>query len=280
MRCELESANRDEVDEQLAATRQILEQLPHAGLRWTHAYDTAVQALLAGDLAQAERLATEALHLGMEAEQPDAFTIYGSQMLNILVRRGRLAELIPLIEQTVADMPGQAVYLSVLAMAYAGSGDLTRCRGLLDTAHAGDAISSDNSWSSAMYCWADAAVRTGHRAAAEVLHSRLDPFRDHLVTTHVTVDPVVSHTLARLERLLGRRDNALESFRRAHRLHTDLRCPAFVALTEAAWAEWLADRGEDTAHAWTMAERARRVASAGGYAGIERDAVTVRQRLA
>jgi hypothetical protein len=38
--------------------------------------------------------------------------------------------------------------------------------------------------------------------------------------------------------------------------------------------------GKTTARARTMAERARRVASAGGYAGIERDAVTVLQRLA
>jgi class 3 adenylate cyclase len=172
MRCELESGNRDVIDEQLAATGQILEHLPHAGLRWTHAYDAALQALLAGNLSEAERLATDALNLGMEAEQPDAFTIYGSQMLNIRVRQGRIAELIPLIEQTVADMPGQAVYQSVLAMAYADAGDLARCRGLLEAAHTGGyAIAQDNSWSSAMYCWADAAVRTGHRAAAEVLHT-------------------------------------------------------------------------------------------------------------
>jgi class 3 adenylate cyclase/tetratricopeptide (TPR) repeat protein len=282
IRCELESANRDVIDEQVAVTGGILQQLPHAGLRWTHAYDTAVQALVAGNLPEAERLATEALNLGMEAEQPDAFTIYGSQMLNIRVRQGRIAELIPLIEQTVADLPGQAVYQSVLAMAYADAGDLARCRGLLETAHTGGyAIAYDNSWSSAMYCWADAAVRTGHRAAAEMLHDRLAPFRDHLVTTHVTVDPVVSHTLGRLERLLGRRDDADESFRRAQRLHAKLRCPAFVSLTEAEWAHLLVDRnrGDDVRRAQNLASRALDTADTHGYVEAQRAARAALDRV-
>ena len=119
LRCELESANRDGFDDSLSVTGALLEHLPHAGLRWTHAYDLAVQALLAGNLAEAEQLATDALNYGMETAQPDAFTIYGSQMLNIRVRQGRLAELIPLIEQKAAQMPGQAVYQAVLAKASA-----------------------------------------------------------------------------------------------------------------------------------------------------------------
>ncbi len=282
IRCALEAADRDSFEEQLAVNGAMLEQLPDAGLRWTHSYDTVVQALLACDLSKAERLATDALNLGMEAEQPDAFTIYGSQLLNIRVRQGRLAELIPLIEQTVADMPRQGVYQSVLAMAYADTGDLERCRSLLHAAHAsGYAVPYDNSWSSAMYCWADAAVRTEHRAAAEMLHLRLEPFRDHLVTTHVTVDPVVSHTLGRLERLLGRHADADASFHRAHQLHANLRCAVFVALTEAAWAHLLVDRNrdDDAQRARTMAERAQRTARRGGYASVEREAAAVLERL-
>jgi hypothetical protein len=203
-------------------------------------------------------------------------------MLNIRVRQGRIAELIPLIEQTVADLPGQAVYQAVLTRAYADAGDLARCRALLQAAHAGGfAVAWDNSWSSAMYCWSDAAVRTAHRTAAEALHSRLLPFRDHLVTTHVTVDPVVCHSLGRLERLLGRRDEADESFRLAHRLHTKLRCPPFVALTEVAWAQLLVDRarGHDMQRARAMAERALRTASEGGYASVEKEASAVLARL-
>jgi class 3 adenylate cyclase/tetratricopeptide (TPR) repeat protein len=281
-RCDLESADRDGYEAQLTTKGTILEALPHAGLRWTHAYDLAVQSLLAGDLAEAEQRATDALNFGLESEESDAFTIYGSQLLNIRVRQGRIAELISLIEQTVASMPGQPVYQAVLAMAYADGGDLERCQRLLETAHQeGFAIPPDNSWSSALYCWADAAVRTGDRASAALLHDRLAPFRDHLVTTHVTVDPVVAHTLGRLEHLLGRYDEAADSFGRAQELHDRLRCPPFVAMTEVAWAQLLTDRdsGGDRHQARAMAERARKTAAARGYADVERDAVELLGRV-
>jgi class 3 adenylate cyclase len=282
IRCALESADREAFDEHVAGTSEILAQLPHAGFRWTHAYVLTVQALLNGDLAAAEQRASAALNLGLETEQADAFTIYGSQLLNIRVRQGRLSELIPLVEQAVADIPGQPVYQSVLAMAYADGGEMERCRALLDDAHSGGfTIAEDNSWSSALYCWADAAVRTGHVEAATTLHDRLAPFRDHLVTTHVTVDPVLSHILGRLEHVLGRHDDADESFRRARELHERLHCPAFVALTSAAWAALLLDRdrGADRERARAMADEARRTAVEGGYLEVERAAAAVLERL-
>jgi hypothetical protein len=281
-RSELESADRDGFESQLAVKGALLEQLPHAGLRWTHAYDLAVQSLLAGNLAEAEQRATDALNFGLETEESDAFTIYGSQLLNIRVRQGRIAELIPLIEQTVSAMPRQPVYQSVLAMAYADSGDLERCRGLLDTAHREHfAIPADNAWSSAVYCWSDAAVRTMHLGAAKALHGLLVPFRDQLVTTHVTVDPVVAHTLGRLEHVLERYDEADASFGRAAELHRQLRCAPFVALTEAAWAGLLADRGsnDDLRRARAMAERAQTTADAQGYEEVARAAEAALRRL-
>lgn len=282
LRCELESANRTAFEEHLVLAGNILEQLPHAGFRWTHAYDMAVRALLSGDLAEAERLATDALNLGTETGQPDAFTIYGAQLLNVRVRQGGLAQLIPLIEETVAGLPGQPVYQAVLAKAYAEAGDLDRSRGLLDVAHAAHyAIPEDNAWSSAHMCWADVAVSTRHHDAAEALRTRLAPFGHHLVTTHVTVDPVVAHTVARLEHLLGRYDDADESFQRAYDVHDQLRCPLLVSLTEAAWAGLLIDRAEgaDQQRARAMAERAYRVASDGGYGSVEREAAAVLERL-
>jgi class 3 adenylate cyclase/tetratricopeptide (TPR) repeat protein len=277
-RCELESVDRDGFEAQLTIKGTILEELPHAGLRWTHAYDLVVQSLLSGDLSQAEQRATDALNFGLETEEADAFTIYGSQLLNIRVRQGRIAELIPLIEQTVAAIPGQPVYKSVLAMAYADAGDLERCGTLLDAARGERfTIPLDNSWSSALYCWADAAVRTGDREAAILLHDQLAPFRDQLVTTHVTVDPVVAHTLGRLEHLLGHYDEAADSFGRAQQLHEQVRCPPLVAMTEVAWARMLHDWGRsgDRHQIRAMAERARQTAVAGGYAEVERDAVAL-----
>jgi predicted ATPase len=282
LRCELESANREGFEDSLAITGAILERLPHAGLRWTHAYDLAVQALLAGNLVEAEQLATDALNYGIETAQPDAFTIYGSQLLNIRVRQGRLSELIPLIEQTASQLPMQAVYQSVLAMAYADAGDMDRARRLLDKAFLdGLVVAEDNAWSSAHYCWADVAVRTRHLSAAAELHRRLAPFSDQLVTTHVTVDPVLAYTIGRLEHVLGRLEAAEASFSRAAELHERLRCPSFISLTEVAWADLLVDRNRDAdrRRARAMAERARETAAGHRYAGVESAAAAIIERL-
>jgi len=125
------------------------------------------------------------------------------------------------------------------------------------------------------------AVRTRHLPAAAVLHGRLAPFGDQLVTTHVTIDPVVAHTVGRLEHVLGRLDDADDSFRRAAEIHARLRCPPFVALTEVAWADLLArrDRSDDRQRARAMAERARRTASERRYAGVERAAAAILETL-
>jgi hypothetical protein len=95
------------------------------------------------------------------------------------------------------------------------------------------------------------------------------------------VDPVVAHTVARLEHLLGRYDDADESFRRAYDVHDQLRCPLLVSLTEAAWAGLLVDRAEGADHqrARAMAQRAYRIASDGGYGSVEREAAAVLERL-
>jgi hypothetical protein len=117
-------------------------------------------------------------------------------------------------------------------------------------------------------------------AAAE-LHRRLAPFADQLVTTHVTIDPVLAHTVGRLEHVLGQLDAADASFSRAAELHARLRCPPFISLTEVAWADLLIDRDrdDDRSRARVMAERARGTASRHRYAGVESAAIAILDRL-
>jgi hypothetical protein len=97
----------------------------------------------------------------------------------------------------------------------------------------------------------------------------------------VTIDPVLAHTIGRLEHVLGRHDAADVSFSRAAELHARLRCPPFISLTEVAWADLLVDRdrGDDRTRARAMAERARGTASRHRYAGVESAAAAILERL-
>ena len=75
------------------------------------------RALIAGDTDRAEQLATEALQIGTDGGQPDAVIVFGAQFMIVSILRGTLSELVPLIEQTVADSPnGLPVFIAALAM--------------------------------------------------------------------------------------------------------------------------------------------------------------------
>jgi class 3 adenylate cyclase len=278
----LDRADRDEFEELLETKAGILEALPDANLQWAHAFHLAVQAILSGDLATAEELATAALNFGLETGQEDALIIYGAQLLNIRIRQGRIVELLPLVEDAVASRPKLGVYRAVLAFVCAVADDLERCRQLLDAEYAaGFAVPEDTNWTTTHAYWAEAARRAGHADAAEALLGRITPFTDFLATTGVSISPVLAHTIGRLQHFLGRLDEADASYAGALALHERLRCPIFVCTTQAAWAALLAerDRGDDRARARAMAEDARETAARGGYGNVERDATDLLHQL-
>jgi tetratricopeptide (TPR) repeat protein len=278
----LESADRAGFEDHNKARAEILETLPDASLRWSSAYARATQALLDGDLARAEEMATHALNLGIEVGQHDALVIYGAQLLNVRIRQGRLAEVLPLVEDAITARPNLGVYRAVLAFGCADTGDLDRCRQVLAAeAAAGFPIPEDTNWTTSHQYWSESAVLGGDRAAAEVLLHRITPFVDRMVTTNVTVSPALAHTMGRLQHFLGQLDASDESYRRALQLHEGIRSPLYVSTTQAAWAGLLVDRdaGDDAVRARSMAEEARSTASERGYRNVERDASAVLARL-
>ncbi len=279
----LERADRGGFEELLNIKAGILETLPDANLQWSHAFHLALQAVLVGDLEIAEDLATAALNFGLETGQEDALIIFGAQLLNIRIRQGRLAELLPLVEDAVASRPRLGVYRAVLAVACAEAGDLERSRQLLEAEYAaGFAVPEDTNWTTTNSYWAESAVHVGNVDAADMLLGRITPFADQLATTQVSMSPVLAHSIARLQHFLGRLDDADTSYRQALHLHEGLRCPIFVCTTQAAWAALLADRDgdDDRVRARAMAEQAREIASNGGYGNVERNAVDLLERLA
>jgi tetratricopeptide (TPR) repeat protein len=266
-----------------AVSEEVAERAPHAPQRWNVAFNRVLYAVLRGDLDDAERLAEAAYALGSETGQPDAIAIFGGQLVNIRYHQGRFHEMIPLIEQAIAEPSGPPVYQPALADAYARAGDIERARELLDTqVAAGLAMRADHIWSTAHATWANAAVRVGHHGVAQIVRERIAPFHDQVVTSDITVHPAVAHYLGRLDHLLGRYDEADTYFTEAMAMHERLESPLLIAHTQAAWAALLADRSrrDDDIRARAMAERALSSATAGGYGYIEADALAVLSQLA
>jgi class 3 adenylate cyclase/tetratricopeptide (TPR) repeat protein len=282
-RAALERADGAALDEHLHRAEELAARIPHATIRWTLTYKQACIAGLHGDLAEYERLAETALTLGIETGQPDAMTIYAAQLANVRHHQGRMHELIPLIEQALADTPTLHVYRAVLALAHARAGEADQAQRLLDEEHAaGFPMPNDVQWSTGLVSWADTAVRVGAVDTAPLLRERLLSYHDHIVTTAATFSPAVCYDLGLLDHLSGRYDDAEQWFTEALQLHERVRSPLLVAITHAAWAALLADRNQHDDHtrARAMAQQALDTAIAGGYGYIETDARTVLSRLA
>jgi class 3 adenylate cyclase/tetratricopeptide (TPR) repeat protein len=279
---ELEAGHSGTLRSNQALLENLAARAPHANIRWNLAFSRVTEPLLRGDLGEAERLADIGFELGNETGQPDPMGIYAAQLVNIRLHQGRYAELVPLVEQVVADQPKQPVYRAVLSAAYTYAGDLDRASALLDEDRArGFALPLDNSWTTGLCCWADVGVRLGDRVAAQILFDQLAPYHHHVPFTTITILPTVAHYLGTLDHLLDRHDGADAWFREAMTIHERMESPLLVAYTQAAWASLLADRGhhDDSTRAREMAHQALTAATAGGFGYIESDARAVLDRI-
>ena len=105
-------------------------------------------------------MATEALQIGTDCGQPDAAIFFGGQLMVVSVQRGTMGELIPLIEQMVADSPGLPVFTAALALAHAEADRTEDARHLLDEFAAADFdLPMDQAWITGMV----SLRRSGHR---------------------------------------------------------------------------------------------------------------------
>jgi class 3 adenylate cyclase/tetratricopeptide (TPR) repeat protein len=265
-----------------AAREEEAERVPHATIRWIQMYTRAVQTIIYGDLAEAERLAKDAFAFGNDTGHTDAMAFFLAQLVNIRLHQGRFDEVLTIVEQAVADAPGLPVYQAVLTNVYACAQRTDDARRLLDTDHEnGFAMRADDNWTTAFANWADAAHRINATSVAMTLREVMAPYHDRIVTTNITVQPSIAHHLGLLDHTLGRLDNADRWFTEAMALHERLQSPLFITYTRAAWARTLVERGrgDDHTRARSMAEQALADAIAGGYGYIERDARGVLEQL-
>jgi class 3 adenylate cyclase len=278
----LEQGDGRALDARMQRAGEIAARVPNAAIRWTHRFQEAMTAGLRGDLTEYERLAEAALTYGTDNGQTDAFTIYAAELADVRAHQGRVHELIPLIEQALIDTPALRVYRAVLTQAKVHAGQHDEARRMLDDDRAeGFLMPSDNTWSTGVAAWVDAAVRLGAVDAAPHLRALILPYPHQVTTTFTTVQPALSHYLGQLDHLTANYDDAEQWFTEATAIHERVQSPIFVARTQAAWAAMLTDRNQHDDHtrARQMAQAALDTATTGGYGYIETDARAVLERL-
>jgi len=264
--------------------RTLSERLRQPTLMWMTAFKETGMAVMAGEPDQAEQLATAAFQLGTDSGQPDAFTIYGSQLAYIRHQQGRLGEMVSLIDQAVVENPGLPAFRPVLAAAHLDAGSDATARDLLNSAAADDfaSLPLDFIWMMGVSFYALVAVELKATRPAHTLYELLSPYHEQVPFIGTLGFFPASLSLGGLASVLGRYDEAEAHFTEASELTARGQMKFSAARTQLDWGRMLALRGRpgDLDGGRARLERALDAAVSGGYAGIEREATAELSNLA
>jgi tetratricopeptide (TPR) repeat protein len=243
---------------------------------WVSAFARSLRASVDGQLDSAEQLATEALEIGMNNGQADAFFPYSGQLMAIRFDQGRVGELSDLIEQSAAEIPGgagrvaRAFYCSEVGRADEAGRLLD-----MDAANGYSAFPFDGTWTSFMAVYAQVAATVGNERAAARLVEQIEPWRDQIATSGTSIwNGSIAHGLGLALATNQRYDEAEEVFAQAATVHERIAAPLLLARTRLEWARLLGrrDRPGDRARACDLARAAHAVAADLGAGSIERGA--------
>ena len=203
----------------------------------------SVRHIVAGEMDEGERLATLCFELAQAAGQPDAYTFYFAQLLNLRYHQGRMHEIVPVFEKEVAQNPGLPSQQGGLAIAYCELDEYEKARPLMeDLADRSEQLHRDLSWLVTMACTTDACFRLEDTERAAHLYPQLAPFRDQFVDNATNWFGSMQRFLGMLEHCAGDYGTADASFAEAERLHIALPAPAMLARTRLDWATSLLGR--------------------------------------
>jgi class 3 adenylate cyclase/tetratricopeptide (TPR) repeat protein len=264
-----------EVDRSIEIARSLASRLNQPTLTWAHTVERATRSLVAGDTYSAEQLAIEALKIGTESGQPDAALLFGAHYLEVSWQRGTVADLVPLIEQTIAENPGFPSMLAALALAHVEGNHLDEAsRILADGSSTGRDTPSSGAWLTDQTIWAEVAIELKHAQSAERLFERLAPWANQFSAGALSVEGPVSHYLGSLVTVLGRYEEAQAYFLQSAAVCDRIGAKFFAARTDLSWGRMLAERRVlgDTEKARQLLTKARSVAAANGYKAVERRA--------
>ena len=219
-----------------------------AGSRCVIVYLTATREHMDGDLVAAEATAAEGLGPRCNGiAESRRFASYGAQIIAIRGDQGRLAELVPMLEELVTDQPDVAAWRAVLAGALGAGGDCERAGREFDlVAHDGFApLPRDFTWSGSMTLLTRGIAATGDRRRARLAYDALVPYTGRMSWSGSCTLGPIDQALGEAAAAFGDHARARSHFSRAVELTERLRAPRMLARARAGLDAALPDRGAD-----------------------------------
>jgi tetratricopeptide (TPR) repeat protein len=250
---------REDVDRNLAEAVELADELQEYQ-RWITLVHQSWRAFVAGRLSDAEAFNDRAFEIGIETGQPDAFVLYAGALFTLRDSQGRWEELIPAMEQGVAENPDIAAFRACLAKCYSGVGQFDDARRVLDAEAATGfaAVVRDVVWATTLCIYGNVAADVGATEAAAVLLDKLSPYVHLVAVDGAHVYQPVAIAAGRLATLLGRPE-AEAWLCQAEELARRFDAPVWLAEALLAQSE-LGGDGEAAARALAAVERLGRTA--------------------
>jgi tetratricopeptide (TPR) repeat protein len=206
----------------------------------------AMEAILSGEWAEAERLAERAFEAGPVISNEIAAGVYGVQMFTIRREQGRLAEVAPILRRFIDENPRDAAWRPGMALIASDLGFHEAARKAFeDLAASGFAFPVDAKRTLTLAYLAEVCTRLGDVDRAEHLYDLLLPYRDLAVIAPVSTVCCgsVARYLGMLAATLGHWTAAEEHFTAALRLDEHLQAWPWLAHTKHEFALMLRARG-------------------------------------
>jgi tetratricopeptide (TPR) repeat protein len=227
----------------LAECARLADRGGRTRFRWISRSWQALLDMTRGDLERAESGFVDALALWGDPPNPDAWTCFAAQQLNLLLLQDQAGDVVDLMIASAAEDPDPRLWRALLTYPLVQGGRLDEAHGQLDAVLGDglDALAFDLTWLAAMAMLSETAAALGRADAAGELARRLAPFGDRWVVVNAFGGGglcwgAVAHQLGILSATLGDRDEARRWLARAKRSHAEAAAEPFLARTRAAAA--------------------------------------------
>jgi class 3 adenylate cyclase/tetratricopeptide (TPR) repeat protein len=212
--------------------------------QWVEQHGRAMQAVLAGDFAAAEKFAEAAHTLGGKTHGEIASGVYGMQMFTIRREQGRLVDVAPIIKRFIDA--GNRTWRPGFALIASDLGFKEQAQRIVDELRENDFdFPFDAKRSTTLSYLAEVCAALGDQVSARKLFALLEPYRHMTITAGMLIVCYGSagRFLGELADAFADWDGAEEHFEDALRMNRDMEAWPWLAHTQHRFARMLRRRG-------------------------------------
>jgi tetratricopeptide (TPR) repeat protein len=230
-----------EAEQAVGASLRWAADAGQPALRFWPAWIDSGVTLAQGRLEEAERKVATILEVGRLASHPDTRIYHSIHEFALRFEQQRLADVEAAVQALVAELPGVALFRSMLALLYSESGRAEAARAVLEEALGPGPIDaeSDSTRFGSVCILTDVACRLGDASTASRCAAAIADYPEQMAIVAGVVYGVVSHHLAMADTLLRRWDDAEARFRQAEMIHRKAGMPRWLGRTLREWTQLL-----------------------------------------